>query len=58
MDILLINPPSPDGSIIIRDFNRSGRISKERIIWPQTSLAYFAAMVKNLETPKNSYEQG
>lgn len=43
-DLLLINPPSPDGSIIIRDFNRSGRTSKERIIWPQTSLAYLAAM--------------
>lgn len=50
MDILFINPPSPDNSIIIRDFNRSGRTSKERIIWPQTSLAYLAAMVpKNLE---------
>lgn len=45
MDILFINPPSPDNSIIIRDFNRSGRTSKERIIWPQTSLAYLAAMV-------------
>ncbi|MCP6718257.1 MAG: B12-binding domain-containing radical SAM protein [Patescibacteria group bacterium] len=48
MDILFINPPSPDNSIIIRDFNRSGRTSKERIIWPQTSLAYLAAM-----TPEN-----
>lgn len=45
IDVLLINPPSPDKSIIIRDFNRSGRTSKERIIWPQTSLAYLAAMV-------------
>lgn len=45
MDILFINPPSPDNSIIIRDFNRSGRTSKERIIWPQTSLAYLAAVV-------------
>ncbi|MBU4360688.1 radical SAM protein, partial [Patescibacteria group bacterium] len=44
-DILIVNPPSPDGSIIIRDFNRSGRTSKERIIWPQTSLAYLASMV-------------
>jgi len=44
IDILLVNPPSPDGSIIIRDYNRSGRTSKERIIWPQTSLAYLAAM--------------
>jgi len=44
MDILFINPPSPDNSIIIRDFNRSGRTSKEKIIWPQASLAYLAAM--------------
>lgn len=42
---LFINPPSPDNSIIIRDFNRSGRTSKERIIWPQTNLAYMAAML-------------
>lgn len=50
MDILFVNPPSPDNSIIIRDFNRSGRTSKERIIWPQTDLAYLAAMVpKNLK---------
>jgi radical SAM superfamily enzyme YgiQ (UPF0313 family) len=45
IDILLVNPPSPDDSIIIRDLNRSGRTSKERIIWPQTNLAYMAAMV-------------
>lgn len=43
-DLLLINPPSPDKSIIIRDLNRSGRTSKEQIIWPQTNLAYLAAM--------------
>lgn len=43
--VILINPPSPNNSIIIRDYNRSGRTSKERIIWPQTSLAYLAAMV-------------
>lgn len=43
-DILLVNPPSPDKSIIIRDLNRSGRTSRERIIWPQTNLAYLAAM--------------
>jgi len=45
VDVLLVNPPSPDNSIIIRDFNRSGRTSKERIIWPQTSLAYLASML-------------
>ncbi len=45
VDVLLVNPPSPDKSIIIRDFNRSGRTSKEKIIWPQTNLAYMAAML-------------
>lgn len=47
--ILLINPPTSEkGRYIIRDLNRSGRTSKERIIWPQTSLAYLAAVL-----PKN-----
>ncbi len=45
IDILLVNPPSPDKSIIIRDLNRSGRTSREQIIWPQTNLAYLASMV-------------
>lgn len=46
-DILFINPPSPDQDIIIRDINRSGRKSRERMIWPQTNLAYMAAMMKD-----------
>ncbi|MDR1241514.1 MAG: radical SAM protein [Deltaproteobacteria bacterium] len=46
-DFLLINPPSPDGAVYIRDINRSGRRSRERTIWPQTSLAYLAAVAKN-----------
>jgi radical SAM superfamily enzyme YgiQ (UPF0313 family) len=45
VDFLFVNPPSPDGSLIIRDLNRSGRTSREKIIWPQTSLALLAAMV-------------
>ncbi len=47
IDILLVNPPSPDGSIIIRDVNRSGRKTRERMIWPQTNLAYLAALVRD-----------
>jgi len=47
IDILFVNPPSPDGYIYIRDINRSGRRSKEREIWPQTSLAYLAAMTRD-----------
>tara|TARA_Y100000310_G_C20680321_1_gene815535 strand:+ start:1609 stop:3018 length:1410 start_codon:yes stop_codon:yes gene_type:complete len=49
VDVLLINPPSPNESLIIRDLNRSGRTTREKIIWPQTNLAYLAAMLpKNL----------
>lgn len=44
MNILLINAPSPDKHIYIRDTNRSGRRSHERTIWPQTGLAMIAAM--------------
>src|SRR5512136_1887076 len=44
-DILIVNPPSPDGHVYIRDVCRWGRKSREKMIWPQTSLAYLAAMV-------------
>ena len=44
--VLLVNPPSPNGKdIIIRDVNRSGRVSREGTIWPQTSLALIAAVL-------------
>jgi len=46
IDVLFVNPPSPDGYVYIRDINRSGRRSRERTIWPQTSLAYLAAVAK------------
>ena len=45
IDFLFVNPPSPDRSVIIRDLNRSGRTSREGIIWPQTSLAQMASML-------------
>jgi anaerobic magnesium-protoporphyrin IX monomethyl ester cyclase len=48
VDVLLVNPPSPDGFIYIRDINRHGRSSWERMIWPQTSLAYLAAVAGQL----------
>lgn len=44
MNILFVNPPSPDNYVYIRDINRSGRRSKERTIWPQTSLAMMASV--------------
>jgi radical SAM superfamily enzyme YgiQ (UPF0313 family) len=46
LDCIFVNPPSPDGYVYIRDINRSGRRSREGTIWPQTSLAYLAAVVK------------
>lgn len=46
VDVLFVNPPSPDGHVYIRDINRSGRRSRERTVWPQTSLAYLAAVLK------------
>lgn len=45
VDVLIVNPPSPDGHTYIRDVCRWGRKSREKMVWPQTSLAYLAAMV-------------
>jgi len=45
VDILLVNPPSPDGGIWIRSQHRVGRRSRENMIWPQVSLAQLAAVL-------------
>src|SRR5210317_355868 len=45
VDLLLVNPPSPDGGIWIRTQHRVGRRSRENMIWPQCSLAQLAAMM-------------
>ena len=45
VDVLLVNPPSPDGAVWIRSQHRVGRRSRENMIWPQVSLAQLAAMV-------------
>jgi anaerobic magnesium-protoporphyrin IX monomethyl ester cyclase len=45
VDVLLVNPPSPDGAIWIRTQHRVGRRSREEMIWPQCSLAQHAAMI-------------
>ncbi len=45
VDILLVNPPSPDGAIWIRTQHRVGRRSRENMIWPQVSLAQMAALL-------------
>jgi anaerobic magnesium-protoporphyrin IX monomethyl ester cyclase len=45
VDLLLVNPPSPDSGIWIRTQHRTGRRSRENMIWPQVSLAQLAAML-------------
>src|SRR5215213_1942665 len=45
VDVMLVNPPSPDGAIWIRSQHRVGRRSRENMIWPQVSLAQLAAMI-------------
>ncbi|MBI5871395.1 MAG: radical SAM protein [Actinobacteria bacterium] len=45
VDILIVNPPSPDGSVYMREICRCGRQSREGMIWPQTSLAFIAGAV-------------
>ena len=45
VDVLLVNPPSPDGGIWIRTQHRVGRRSREGMVWPQCSLAQLAALL-------------
>jgi radical SAM superfamily enzyme YgiQ (UPF0313 family) len=45
VDVLLVNPPSPDGGIWIRTQHRVGRRSRENMVWPQVSLAQMAAIL-------------
>ncbi len=45
VDVLLVNPPAPDGGIWIRTQYRVGRRSRENMIWPQVSLAQLAALL-------------
>ena len=46
LDVLLVNPPTPDGAIWIRSQHRVGRRSRENMIWPQVSLAQMAALLQ------------
>lgn len=45
LDVLLVNPPTPDGAIWIRSQHRVGRRSRENMVWPQVSLAQLAALL-------------
>jgi anaerobic magnesium-protoporphyrin IX monomethyl ester cyclase len=43
VDIVLVNPPTPDGGLWIRTQHRVGRRTRENMVWPQVSLAQMAA---------------
>ncbi|NMC78480.1 MAG: radical SAM protein, partial [Chloroflexi bacterium] len=45
VDVLLVNPPTPDGSYWIRSQHRVGRRTRENMVWPQVSLAQMAALL-------------
>jgi anaerobic magnesium-protoporphyrin IX monomethyl ester cyclase len=45
VDILLVNPPTPDGGYWIRTQHRVGRRTRENMVWPQVSLAQMAAIL-------------
>jgi radical SAM superfamily enzyme YgiQ (UPF0313 family) len=47
VDVMLVNPPSPDGAVWIRSQHRVGRRSRENMIWPQVSLAQMAALLSS-----------
>ena len=46
VDILLTNPPTPDGELWIRTQHRVGRRTRENMVWPQVSLAQMAALLR------------
>ncbi len=52
VDILLVNPPTPDGQLWIRSQHRVGRRTRENMVWPQVSLAQLAAMLSPVYTFK------
>lgn len=45
VDIVLVNPPTPDGGLWIRTQHRVGRRTRENMVWPQVELAQLAAML-------------
>jgi radical SAM superfamily enzyme YgiQ (UPF0313 family) len=45
VDIVLVNPPTPDGALWIRTQHRVGRRTRENMVWPQVSLAQMAALL-------------
>lgn len=45
IDVLLVNPPTPDRGLWIRTQHRVGRRTRENMVWPQVSLAQMAALL-------------
>lgn len=45
VDVMLVNPPTPDGGLWIRTQHRVGRRTRENMVWPQVSLAQMAALL-------------
>src|SRR5512146_2958982 len=52
VDIILVNPPTPDGELWIRTQHRVGRRTRENMVWPQVSLAQMAALLHPVYTLK------
>jgi anaerobic magnesium-protoporphyrin IX monomethyl ester cyclase len=52
VDIMLVNPPTPDGGLWIRTQHRVGRRTREEMVWPQVSLAQMAALLHPVYTVK------
>jgi radical SAM superfamily enzyme YgiQ (UPF0313 family) len=52
VDIMLVNPPTPDGGYWIRTQHRVGRRTRENMVWPQVSLAQMAALLHPVYTIK------
>jgi radical SAM superfamily enzyme YgiQ (UPF0313 family) len=52
VDIMLVNPPTPDGELWIRTQHRVGRRTRENMVWPQVSLAQMAALLHPVYTIK------
>ena len=46
MRVLLLNPPSESGTIYMKELGRCGRKSVAGELWPQTGLAYLAAVAR------------
>lgn len=45
VDVMLVNPPAPDGGLWIRTQYRVGRRTRENMVWPQVSLAQLGALL-------------